>query len=68
MPFPHTTRIALQQRPDPDKYAAAILGFQWVLTIVGLSDIATIWPDHTIVTDEQLNALSDRWNQTNTWS
>lgn len=64
----HTTRITMVERPDPDKYAAAVLGFQWVLAMVGLSEVATVWPDRSLVTDEQLNELSDHWQSANAWS
>jgi hypothetical protein len=55
-------------QPDPDKYAAAVLGFQFVLAMVGLADVATVWPDLELVSDEQLCALSDRWHERNAWS
>jgi hypothetical protein len=56
------------ERPDPDKYAAAVLGFQWVLAMVGLSEVATVWPDRSLVTDDELNQLSDQWHRANAWS
>lgn len=61
-------RITMTRRPDPERYAAAVLGCQTVLAMVGLSDIGTVHPDLTIVTDERLGALADRWADTNPWS
>lgn len=55
-------------RPDPDRYRAAVLGCQAVLAMVGLDDIATVWQDDSVATDEDLVALTDRWAQHNPWA
>ena len=60
-------RITLTRRPDPDRYAAAVLGCQTVLAMVGLDDIATVHPDPGIVSDEELGELADRWANSNPW-
>jgi hypothetical protein len=54
--------------PDPDRYAAAVLGCQAVLAMVGLDGIGTVHPDTSIVTDDELGELSDRWADGNPWS
>jgi 2C-methyl-D-erythritol 2,4-cyclodiphosphate synthase len=64
---PYTIKIRLTQRPDPDRYACAVLAIQAALSATGLGDIATVWPDTNVVTDEELGQLSDRWADANPW-
>lgn len=61
-------RVTFNQQPDPDRYAAAVLGIQAVLQLTGQADTATIWQDQGVVTDEQLGYLTDRWANSNPWS
>jgi len=60
-------RITMTEPPDPTQLAAAVLGFQAVLSMTGLDQFATIWPDETIVTDTDLNRLADRWTAQHPW-
>ena len=60
-------RITMTASPDPARLAAAILGFQFVLSLAGLDEIATVWPDETVVTDEDLNDMADRWAARHPW-
>lgn len=64
----HTIRITMTRAPDPDRYAAAVLGIQTVLALVGLDDCAVVWPDTSLVTDEDLGALADRWADAHPWA
>lgn len=68
MPEPHTIVITMTTRPNPAQYANAVLGCQTVLALAGLGDIATVQPDPTLATDDQLCALADHWADTNPWS
>jgi hypothetical protein len=54
--------------PDPDRYAAAVLGCQAVLAMVGLDDIGTVHPDTSIASDEHLGDVNDRWANANPWA
>jgi hypothetical protein len=63
----HTIRITLSGRPDPGRYAAAVLGIQAVLAMVGLDGCAVVWPDRQLVTDEDLGTLADRWAERSPW-
>ena len=67
VPDPHTITIRLIERPDPARYAAAVLGIQAVLAVAGLDTVATVWPDETLVTDEQLGKLADQWACRSPW-
>lgn len=58
----------MTRAPDPASYAAAVLGCQAVLALTGLAEIATVWPDATVVTDEQLGELTDQWADRNPWA
>jgi hypothetical protein len=64
---PYTIRIRLTERPDPDRYACAVLAIQAALSATGLDEIATVWPDTDLVTDEELGQLSDRWANRSPW-
>ena len=64
----HHIHITMTARPDPDRYAAAVLGCQTVLALTGLGDIATVRPDERLVTDEDIGALHDRWAEGNPWA
>lgn len=64
----HTIRITIESTPDPDRYAAAVLGCQAVLSITGLAAVATVWHDPTVVTDEHLGAVVDQWADHNPWA
>lgn len=64
----HHIHITMTRRPDSDRYAAAVLGCQTVLALVGLGDIATVRPDERLVTDEDIGALHDQWADTNPWA
>lgn len=63
----HHILITMTRRPDPDRYAAAVLGCQTVLALAGLGDIATVRPDEQVVTDEEIGDLADRWADANPW-
>lgn len=63
-----TIHITIEGTPDPQLYAKAVLGCQTVLAIVGLDDVATVWPDTTIATDQQLGDLFDQWAHHNPWA
>lgn len=60
-------RVSFRRPLPPDEYAAAVLACQLAMTMIGLHDVATVWPDGT-ATDDQINDLSDRWLAGNPWS
>lgn len=64
----HTIVITVAGQPDPERYAAAVLGCHTVLQLAGLGDIATVWQDQAVVTDQQMVDLTDRWADTNPWA
>jgi hypothetical protein len=63
-----TARQPTARQPTARQYASAVLGCVTVLQLVGLADIATVWQDDTVVTDEQIGDLADHWADTNPWS
>lgn len=67
VPEPYTITIRLTARPDPGRYAAAVLGIQSVLAVAGLDEVATVWPDIDVVDDEQLGQLADTWAERSPW-
>jgi hypothetical protein len=48
-------------------YARAVLACQSALTLAGLGELATVWPDDT-ADDRHINELSDQWAEANPWS
>lgn len=62
-----TIRITLTRQPDPDRYAAAVLGIQAVLSLAGLGAIATVHQDEAVVTDEEMGRLADEWAEASPW-
>lgn len=60
-------RVTFHRELAAEEYAAAVLACQLGLMMVGLSDLSTVWSDGT-ATDEQINALSDRWQAGSPWS
>lgn len=64
----HHILITMTRRPDPGKYAAAVLGCQVVMALAGLGDIATVCPDERVVSDEAIGELADRWADDNPWA
>lgn len=60
-------RITMTERPDRDQLAAAVLGFVAVLSMTGLDEIATVWPDLAIILNEDLNRLADQWAARHPW-
>lgn len=67
MPPATTLVITMATRPDPDRYAAVVLGVQSVLQLAGLGDAAAVWPDAQAADDQQIAALADRWAEGNQW-
>jgi hypothetical protein len=65
--FVSTLNVTFRERPTDLQYAKAVLACQLALILVGLGELATVWPDGT-ADDQQINALSDRWLATNPWS
>lgn len=61
--------IAIRFRTDvpSEQYAKAVLACQLVLSVLGLSESATVWPDGT-ATDEEINEVSDQWWAASPWS
>lgn len=64
---PSTLTVTFRERLTGPRYAQAVLACQFALILVGLSDVATVWPDDT-ADDQLINAVSDRWLATNPWS
>jgi hypothetical protein len=60
-------RITLHPRPEPERYATAVLACQQLMAMLGMSGSATVWPDGT-VTDAYLNSLRDRWDRHDPWA
>jgi hypothetical protein len=48
------------------QYAQAVLACQYVLTLMELGELATVWPDGT-ADDQYINELSGRWAENNPW-
>lgn len=61
-------QIIIKGTPEPERYAKAVLGCQIVMAMVGLDTIATVRPDTTIATDQQLNDLFDQWARHIPWA
>lgn len=60
-------RITFCRPMSPDEYATAVLACQHALTMVGINDAATVWPDGT-ASDGQINEVLDRWLAGNPWA
>jgi hypothetical protein len=63
----YTIKIRLTRRPDSDRYSRAILAIRAALSATELDDIATVWPDAAMVTDNELNRLADQWADRSPW-
>lgn len=61
-----TITITMATRPDPARYAHAVLAIERVLQLAGLTDTA-VWPDGT-VTDEEIAALHDKAVNASQWA
>jgi hypothetical protein len=59
-------RVTFRRSLTPDEYAEAVLTCQLALTMIGMNDVATVWPDGT-ATNQQINDVSDRWLAGNPW-
>lgn len=59
--------IKFRQNLTPQEYARAVLACQLALTLTGMGELATVWPDGT-ASDQEINEMSDRWLATNPWS
>jgi hypothetical protein len=60
-------RITFCRPLNPDEYATAVLACQHALTMIGINEAATVWPDGT-ASDIQINEVSDRWLAGNPWA
>jgi hypothetical protein len=64
---PCSLTVTFLERLTAQDYAQAVLACQFALTLVGLDDRATVWPDGT-TDDQQISELCDQWAETNPWS
>jgi hypothetical protein len=61
-------RIRFRRRPPEQLYGRLVLGCQWLVGVLEMGELCTVWPDETVVSDDDLNALRDHMDEHDPWA